>query len=256
KGGMTVYQCEFSEDVNVICRHVEDMLSRNVDALVLRCPPYQLRDKKLTSLLASVPAVVAISREDIPEFKGDLVVHDRDRAICEIVEYLAKTGRRKPAMCLSVDHEANAPKFNLFKKECRRHGIKKHSNILINLDYPDSIEDNGPRHVRGFKRAFPKTVDIDAIFCFNDTGAMYIMRELQERGISVPDDVAVIGFNGFKIGEIWSPPLATGDRKHAGVTQALIGMLDKRIAGCEDGPMRETINMEFVWRESAGPKPE
>lgn len=49
----------------------------------------------------------------------------------------------------------------------------------------------------------------DAIACATDSMAIGCMRALKERGLSVPDDVAVVGFDGFGYEKLVSPTLTT-----------------------------------------------
>ena len=79
-------------------------------------------------------------------------------------------------------------------------------------------------------------------------------HELQQHGIKVPEDVAVIGFNNIAPGKISTPALATGDRKPEEMAEKLEEMLMRRIKQPDLPPQRETVHMEFIWRESAGPK--
>ena len=159
-------------------------------------------------------------------------------------------------MALSMAQESNPSKYAAFAEACSELGIAKHPKMLLDLDYPHFSEENGQRHVQGIRKYFPDRVDIDALFCFNDIGAMYAMHELQRRGTKVPEDVAVVGFNNITPGRITSPPLATGDRKPELMARKLEEMLMNRIEKPDLAPQRETVHMEFVWRESAGPKPE
>jgi LacI family transcriptional regulator len=49
----------------------------------------------------------------------------------------------------------------------------------------------------------------DGIFCTNDFVAAVCMRSLKEKGILIPDDIAVVGFNNDAIGNLIEPPLTT-----------------------------------------------
>lgn len=49
----------------------------------------------------------------------------------------------------------------------------------------------------------------DAVFCFNDTLAIGALRALRERGLRVPQDVAVVGFDDIEEGQFSSPPLTS-----------------------------------------------
>jgi LacI family transcriptional regulator len=248
-------QIQHHEDPKILCGKISNLYSRHVDALVLNATPSQLNCPDILKLLQNGPPVIAVTREDIPGFPGDLLIHDRDLAIYQVVEYFAGTGRERPAMALSMAQESNPPKFAAFAEACSKFGIAKHPKMLLDLDYPHFPEENGQRHVQAIRKYFPEAVDIDALFCFNDIGAMYSMHELQRRGTKIPEEVAVVGFNNISPGRISTPPLATGDRKPELMALKLEEMLMERLGRPELPLQRETVHMEFVWRESAGPNP-
>ena len=249
-----VYQSQDNEDAAVLCRQIDDLLRRRVEALVIRATPTQLRDPQVKRRLKAAPAVVAVSREDLPEFEGDLLVHDRSQAIRQVVDHFADAGRRRPAIALSLEQEASPPKFKAFADRCRERGIADHPHLVIDTSYPMTPEDTGERFREGLRRAFGQAgpIPVDAILCFNDDGALYIMRELQDRGLRVPEDVAVVGFNNIQAGQVWRPALATGDRKPREVATAIDRMLMRRLEQADLPPQRETIPMSFIWRASAG----
>ncbi|MFE9654548.1 LacI family DNA-binding transcriptional regulator [Micromonospora sp. NPDC006431] len=51
--------------------------------------------------------------------------------------------------------------------------------------------------------------DITAIFCANDHQALGLLRALHQRGVRVPDDVSVVGFDDIPEAAYFSPPLTT-----------------------------------------------
>ncbi len=255
--GFAVYQSQRSENLEVMCRQLDDLIARRADALVIQAIPDQLRHPELVERFDAFNAVVAVCREDVPEFAHDLLVHDRDRVICEVVDHLVAAGRRRIAMATSPEQESNPPKLKTFTARLRHHGLPEHPNEVIAIDCPTDPAEHGRLHMLAFRRQFPagKPVPVDAIFCFNDNGAMCIMRELQDRGVRIPEDIAVVGFNNIELGQVWRPALATGDRMHKQVTQALDQMIQARIAEPDLPPQRRIVHMKFVWRESAGSVP-
>ncbi len=253
--GYAVYQSQDHEDVTVLCRQIDDLLSRQVDAVIIRVTPTQMKDPEVRRRLEAAPAVVAVSREPLDDFEGDLVIHDRTRAIREVVDHFADTGRRRPAMVLSLAQEAGPPKYEAFAERCRQRGIADHPDLVIDMPPPTAMpEDIGERCLAGLRRVFGRTgpIPVDALFCFNDNGALYLMRELQDRGVRVPEDVAVVGFNNMQAGRVWRPALATGDRKPRDVAAAIDRMLMQRLDQPDGPPQRETISMSFIRRASAG----
>ena len=250
--GFATYQSQGSSDVAVLCQQLDDLLSRRVDAIVLRAIPTLLRHPAIAARLRSGPGVVAVTREPVEGFAGDVVVHDRYQAIRQVVEHFAKTGRRRPAIALEMAEESNPPKFEMFRQACAAAGIADHPHLLIPMDVTTKPEEHGQLHLDALRRAFPSKVEVDAVFCFNDIGALCVMRELLDRGLRVPNDVAVVGFNNTEAARIWRPALASADRKMQSVSEALERMVEKRLAEPGLPSQRETVHMEFVWRESAG----
>ncbi len=251
--GWATYQAQYDESNNVLCQRLDDFIDRRVDAIIIRTIPSQLREPEVIKRLARIQAVVAVSRESDDQFAGDLVIHDRNEAIRQVVRHLAQSGRRRITMALDIKEESNPPKFEVFQDECRRCGIDNHPHLLMDLGHISGADTHGQMHLAAFRRMFPSgNVDIDAVFCFNDIGALYLMRELEDRKIQIPQQIAVVGFNDTEAGRLWRPALATGDRRHQDVVEAVDRLLAERIAQPDRLPQRQTVPMRFVWRESAG----
>ena len=85
-----------------------------------------------------------------------------------------------------------------------------------------------------------------AIFAGNDLMAIGAMRLLQERGLKIPQDISIIGFDNIEAAEICSPPLTTisVDRKEMGRTA--VRMLLDPSAHTEPKP----IGVKLVERKS------
>ena len=94
-----------------------------------------------------------------------------------------------------------------------------------------------------------------AIVCVNDIMAVGALRELRERGLRVPQDVSVTGFDNVKLSEFCYPALTTvhipRDRIGHLVCEWLLPKSDKMAVA--DHEM--VIDPEFVVRDSTGPAP-
>ncbi|MBY5990796.1 LacI family DNA-binding transcriptional regulator [Ferrimonas balearica] len=100
-----------------------------------------------------------------------------------------------------------------------------------------------------------RKVPFDALFAASDLIAIGAMQALKERGLSVPDDVAVVGFDDIPVARFASPPLTTvrQDTKLAG--EMLVDSLIRLIRGEELVSL--TIPTSLIARRSCGePSPE
>ena len=94
-----------------------------------------------------------------------------------------------------------------------------------------------------------------AIICVNDVTAVGVLRELRERGIHVPQEMSVTGFDNIKLSEFCHPPLTTVHIPRERIGHIICERLlpqPGRLAAVEQGLV---IDPEFVLRESTGPAP-
>jgi len=95
-------------------------------------------------------------------------------------------------------------------------------------------------------------VEFDAVFGLNDTLALGAMRALQESGRHVPDDVAVVGFDGLDEAEYSIPSLTTVDPGREWIAKTAVQTLLERIAGdAEAAPRTLLADFRILERESA-----
>lgn len=90
----------------------------------------------------------------------------------------------------------------------------------------------------------------DAVFAATDIIAISAMRALKTKGLSIPDDVAVVGFDGIDMGAHVHPTLTTVSQDLNKGAQQLVDLLLKRING-EDV---QSLMMpgQLIVRESCG----
>ena len=91
----------------------------------------------------------------------------------------------------------------------------------------------------------------DAIMCLNDAAALGAITELQKRGLRVPQDIRVTGFDNVPEAEFATPALTTVDPFVEEYARLSVDMLIERIEGF-DGPTRERVTgFEVIDRASA-----
>lgn len=258
--GMATYQSQFSQDVPEMGSVLDALLHRRVDVLVIGGTPDVLEHADIRRRLERVPAVVTVCFKRMEGFAGDQIIHDRNAAIREVVQHLAAIGRRRPTLLLSLEVESNHDKLRAFQAACREFGIADHPRLLTEITVNPAPTLNQPfagdtaRYQQTLEQAWPgrAKIDVDAIFSFNDFGAMAACNFVRSRGLRVPEDVAVIGFNDDPADHLWQPPLASGDRCRAELAEAVREMVISRLDDPELKPREKTVRMKFVWRESAG----
>lgn len=97
---------------------------------------------------------------------------------------------------------------------------------------------------------------VDAVFAASDTMAFGALRAIRERGLEVPDDVAIVGFDGFTASQHSVPPLTTIRQPVADTATRAVEILTGLIAGETSGPTSTVLPVELVVRASTSQHPE
>lgn len=108
---------------------------------------------------------------------------------------------------------------------------------------------------RAARQLLASGTDLTAIICVNDVTAVGVLRELRERGIRVPQDMSVTGFDNVKLSEFCYPALTTVHipREQIGhiICESLMPSAGKTVMS----EAEVVIDPEFVLRDSTGPVP-
>jgi DNA-binding LacI/PurR family transcriptional regulator len=93
----------------------------------------------------------------------------------------------------------------------------------------------------------------DAVFCFNDVLALGAVRTLLERGVAVPGDVAVIGFDDIEDGRFSTPTLSTIAPDTVRIAELALELLAERLgegSGAAGPPRELRVGYRLLARES------
>jgi DNA-binding LacI/PurR family transcriptional regulator len=94
-----------------------------------------------------------------------------------------------------------------------------------------------------------------AIICVNDVTAVGVLRELRERGLRVPQDVSVTGFDNVKLSEFCYPALTTAHIPREQIGHIICESLMSKAGKSAVAEAEIVIDPELVLRDSTGPAP-
>ncbi len=160
-----------------------------------------------TALRNALPIpVVAVSGHN--EVKGVTnILLDHRRAAELALEHLSALGHRRIAFVkgqeFSSDTESRWESIVLAAKKL---GLTIHPKLMIQLEGNLPTSDVGYRVTR---RLLAKREPFSAMFTFNDISAIGAIRALREKGLRVPEDVSVVGFDDIQSAAFQNPALTT-----------------------------------------------
>ena len=93
------------------------------------------------------------------------------------------------------------------------------------------------------------------ILANNAVSVVGVLRGLRDRGLRVPDDVAVAAFDDFAWADLMNPGLTTIAQPIPQMGNVPAKLLIKRIAGYDRPPQQQVLRPAFQHRESCGCPP-
>lgn len=131
-------------------------------------------------------------------------------------------------------------------------GIDIDPDLTIQID----TDDPTPRLGYPFaKELLSRQKPFTALFAYNDISAIGAIRAIQEKGLRVPQDISVMGFDDIPGAAFYSPSLTTVRQPLNRMGEVAAQSLLERIEGKRDYPAEIAIEPELVIRESTANAP-
>ncbi len=182
------------------------------------------------------------------------VMLDHDHAAWIAISHLADLGHRRIAFIVGQPWSLDSrDRWEAIQAAAQKHSIAVDPSLVITLESNTWSPDIGYAPMR---KLLARTRNFTAVFAFNDTAAMGVIRALIDEGLRVPQDVSVLGFDDVVNANFFIPRLST-------IRQPLQSMgrsaVDRLLTSIRDPGRRlpATIRMqpELIVRESTGPAP-
>lgn len=191
-----------------------------------------------------LPPLVVIN-EYSSNFTFPMIHIDNLTAAFNAVNYLIQRGHRRIACLTGPD--------NLSLCRYRRQGyiqaLQRH-NIEVNPYYLARGDFTFQAGIDGLNHFMQLTSPPEAIFCHNDKMALGILYQAQQLGISIPDQLSVIGFDGLEEGLFSNPPLTTIVQPREALGEAAISLLIELMDGKPVNHSSCLLETELVLRQS------
>ena len=223
-----------------------------------------LQEKRLDSLLCignvdttgvtdpDLPLVIIQGASQPLQFPS--VSLDATPGIHEAVKHLAQLGHRSILRIgLSrVGQEMTPERSVAFRRAVKAADVKgSECTIPVKRPYSPHLEVHIAEYREGLQRALQLEPGMTAIMCFNDTMSLALYSVLAERGLKIPQDISVIGFDDLHAGHA-IPALTTISHMLAELGAAAVDLAmiksNKRTI-----PMTKSIAARLIVRQSTGP---
>ncbi|MBC2651607.1 LacI family DNA-binding transcriptional regulator [Novosphingobium flavum] len=205
--------------------HYADMVTaRLADGLILlgSLLPTPVRSAFEAGRPVPIPLVLACERYDGLDCPS--VTIDNAAAAEAAADHLIRTGRQRIATItgplanpLAMDRLAG------FRAALQRAGMTADEEAVVEGNF--SVESGH----EGMQRLLSGPRRPDAVFCANDEMAIGAIRAAVTAGLSVPGELAVVGFDDLRFGAFATPPLTTIRQPTAGIGETAMRMMDAEL---------------------------
>ncbi|THF77078.1 LacI family DNA-binding transcriptional regulator [Cohnella fermenti] len=223
--------------------------TRNVEGVLA----FGLQDTDLSfAELAEAELPAVFIDLDIKGSRIGMVTSDNAQAIREAVGRLHALGHRRIAYVagLAGTYVEKLRKRG-FRQGLEDHGLAERPEYVVGDDFTQASG------YEAMQRLLALVERPTAVVCCSDLSALGAMQAAAERGLSVPGDISVVGFDDIEAARAGRPALTTIRQDMPGMGYAAVALLDRLITeepgSRSEADRRIVLPTEWVSRDSCGP---
>jgi len=228
---------------------VEMLRSKRVDGLIVTSSRVGAIYLEHLERLAVPVVLVNNHREETGRYTFSIGV-DNQHGGCLAVQHLTDLGYRRIGYVTGpANHSSNVGRLEGYRQALASAGITFDPVLVVP---GNGRSDGGERALPVLMRLKPPPT---AVFCYNDMTAIGLLRAAKEAGLSVPQHLAVVGFDDIPFSSYVHPSLTTVAQPKFEMGEQAVQMVLELMTAC-DVPTERTSNDfvqgQLIVRESSG----
>ncbi len=199
KNKYALIMCNFAQDENKEKLYLDILQSESIDGLI--AAPTHEHDQKVTNLVKAGLPIVCVDR-GLVDVDVDVVLVENRKGAFTAVDYLAKKGYKRIAYISGIPKLPSSRDRELGFRDALE--ANKLSVFTELIKYGDSRHDSG---VRLCAELLELPNPPDAIFAGNNLITLGALETIHKKGLKIPGEVAIIGFDDMYWSISLNPPL-------------------------------------------------
>ena len=219
---------------------IQQMMAKNVDGLILVSTGYEWFDPN-----ANFPSVVFV---DEPNINENVIQFDSEGAGYQATKHLIEHGHTEVALITAplIFPQAQSV-YQGYLKALREVGLHLVEKWVIEVS--DFKPSSG---YQAIKQLLDDRVHPKAVFAISDNLAVGALRAIKAHSLSVPDDIALVGYNDIEFAELLDPPLTTVSIPTYQAGFRAVEFLQELRDGEQLSPPKLILDTKLVVRQSCG----
>ena len=240
-----------------IAQQLIGLMVKGVFFLPLELSPEKMEvNAEIADSLATAGISVTLLNSDIYNCRRrspyDVVGINNEHAAYVLTDYLLSKGVKRIDFVGSALHiSASRDRVRGYQNALLDHGITPESRCIHELDFKPFDKDNEQADRQIVEKLMHDT-DTEALVCLNDRTAAVIMHHLAEMGVSVPDDIRIVGFDDEPFGAYLPTPLTTIRQSPKALGVEAVRAMTSRILDPEMPARDIYTGTELIVRGSCG----
>ncbi|EGV04899.1 HTH-type transcriptional repressor PurR [Haemophilus pittmaniae HK 85] len=242
--GYSLFLCNTQNSPEKIKNHLEMLVKKRVDGLLVMCSEYTQYSLDLLSDYSAVPMVVM---DWGPNTQSDLIEDNSFAGGYLATRHLIDNGHRAIGIIAGeLDKTTAQTRYEGFVSAMQEAGLSINPNWVMEGFFEP--EDGYECMNKILKQAELPT----AVFCCNDVMALGAISAITEKGLRVPEDISIIGYDNIHSSRFYAPPLTTIHQSKSRLGAQAVNLLLERITNKEGEktPHHIVLHPELVQRKS------
>lgn len=228
-------------DDAAVARALDLLSTQNLDG-ILAFAPMDLLSERIQAANFSVPVLL---ETDFDQRAAESRSSISDIGLGLLVDHLVSLGHRRFFHVSGpLDWWASRHRAEAYEEALRRHGLESVGTYEGHWSAASGYV---------AARDIPLDDGVTAIVAANDQTALGLLRGLAERGVRVPEDVSVTGFDDIPESAFYQPPLTTVRLDYEQQGRTLLNGLISIVGHVNESPDIPTIPPTLVVRDSTAP---
>jgi len=232
--------------LTVVHRHDPELLARYSNILSERGVEGIITVDTTVQETPTLPTVAVAGHKKVKGVTN--IVLDHDRAAVLALNHLKELSHERIAFMKGSPVSSDSKdRWDAICQVAAQIGLRIDPELTVQIDSDDATPMLGYPFT---KQLLERNKPFTALFAYNDISAIGAIRALQERGLRVPEDVSVLGFDDIPGAAFHHPSLTTVRQPLKRMGEVAAQTLLERIEGQIEYPSEIAIEPELVVRES------
>jgi len=205
KHGFITFLCNTFYDSELEKLYIKTLIQQSVEGIIIG---YGLVNKKIYKEIFNlgIHLVILDSREEVEGVQISSVEVDNINGSLLAVKHIYDIGAKK--ICFASEPLFNRSlklRYEGFQKAIQKYGYKDNDVAL----YIENNQYNKIEMGYNIGSQILLNSNVDAVFASSDNLAFGIIKRFRERGVNIPDDIAIIGYDNIPLCKLVTPTLTT-----------------------------------------------